>query len=202
VWTACSSGGNSTGAPASSDAGTESEAAPNVDGGSIPDVVVSGDSGPIVDATSGDADGGISTGGCVMTITGANTASGPCNLSLGYSAAQGHLAFGVTLMAKPTDSFGCDLATSPTLTAGVFTQANGRDYVSTVLDVSKVWQALYENGGDPATGTYTLTITDPGTPASSGADTFYPYAHGTLDATLPPVTATGATGDTMIHVTF
>jgi hypothetical protein len=53
-------------------------------------------------------------------------------------------------------------------------------------------------------GTFTLFVDSAGQKVTNGSDAgaTWPYISGTLDATLPPVTGTGATGTVTAHVTF
>jgi hypothetical protein len=86
---------------------------------------------------------------------------------------------------------------------GTLTDTSPDAGVSTRISVvsgSASW-ATVESASAPTTGTYTLTVT--GAALTNSLDTRDAYTiTGSLDATLPPVAQTSATGNVTLHATF
>ncbi len=156
------------------------------------------------DASSGN-DGAATT--CVATFSGAVTATGDCNPALGFSASKQQAVFGLSYVTAPaTVSSWAVAATlaSGSPSTGTFTEStmpsSGADVIQSTTNA---WVESHGASGQPDQGTLTVTISSIGTPVTaSNGDIVYVGAHGTVDATLPPQTGTGALGTLTLHVAF
>jgi hypothetical protein len=104
-----------------------------------------------------------------------------------------------------------DVGTNHVMTGGVsfpgkpavktYTQtAAGSQSAVTVNQSPKLWIAVV-GGNSPTQGSYTLTVTKV-TQVSTNTSGIGYLVHGTLDAKLPAVAGTGASGSVTLHVTF
>jgi hypothetical protein len=133
------------------------------------------------------------------TISGTTTVHG-----LGiYSSST--LVFSVTGQSTtggPNITFTLTLSSGSTISNGTYTSANASSVFGTVGEGSSVFQLLGgTQAGSSAAGTFTLTITDAGSSLSAGGGTTWPFAHGTLTATLPAAAGAGS-GSVTLNATF
>jgi hypothetical protein len=129
---------------------------------------------------------------CTVTFSGAKTGSENCVAGAAYSTADkasaisigvsGSLSGGILIEGEPSKA--TYTASTPKVTGGVF-------YIAGV----QYWAA------DSDQGAFTLTISSVGNVVTVPDGKGYTI-HGTLDATLPAVAGTGATGTITVHATF
>jgi len=159
-------------------------------------------------ATSLDA--GDNTGShCTITLTGGVASTHTCTLTFAYDGTLSATDFSLST----TD---IDPVTVPNLTASI--QIAGTPATGPILstdpsvlqgflavnaqDSTDAWSADAESANTAATGSFTLTITAVGTAISAGGSSYYTNTHGSLDATLVPVT-TGQTSPAIVaHAGF
>jgi hypothetical protein len=110
------------------------------------------------------------------------------------------LGYGYTGATNPAISATFTFPGAPGI--GTLTESSPDGGVTTRITVnsgSASWAAT-ESTSDVTVGTYTLTVTKASVTAV-GVQTAYAVS-GTLDATLPPVAQTSATGDVTLHTSF
>ncbi len=146
------------------------------------------------------------TDGCTIFLSGGLTASGDQKCTV---VVEGSLDAGVSIeIGASGASYGVLQfdATLPgsTFEAGTFATSGSSMFVkatTTVTQDSQTWeQSLH--GSNPDTGAATLRVSATGSPSTSNGATSWPNSHGTLNATLPAVTATGASGSLSATITF
>jgi hypothetical protein len=160
--------------------------------------------------SSSDADGGAGDGGgdagsvaCVLTLSGAVTATASCSGGGSNDATTNATRFDLGAVNNPSFqsfSFSIQLGTGD-LIAKTYDASNVASALGALLvPPAKLWNEFTRDSTSPDLGTFSLVITDPGLHYPGG--TIYFYSHGTLDATLGPNTLTGASGTVTVHITF
>jgi hypothetical protein len=110
------------------------------------------------------------------------------------------LGYGYTGQTTPAISASFNFPGAPR--TGTLTESNPDAGVTTQITVnsgSASWAAT-ESVSDATVGTYTLTVTNATITIVGDRDIY--AVSGTLDATLPPVAQTSATGDVTLHAGF
>jgi hypothetical protein len=137
---------------------------------------------------------GATTGsyGCTSWLASASDATG-----LGYVA----MGYGTVGQTNPVIGVSFTFPDAPTL--GTFTDADVDAGTTARISVTAGADAWAATAGTPApaTGTYTLVVTR-ATPTNLTAEGVVYAVGGSLDATLPPVPSTAATGNVTLHATF
>jgi len=155
-------------------------------------------------------DGGTHSGSlCTVTLTGGVASTHSCALSFAYDGTLTATDFSLTTTH-------IDPATVPNLTASIQiagapatgpVQSTDPSVLQGYLAVSAqnatdAWSADAESTNTAATGSFTLTITALGTAISAGGSSYYTNTHGSLDATLVPVTSGQTSPDIVAHAEF
>jgi len=153
-------------------------------------------------------DGGTVADDCSITLSGALTGTFDClaQPTGGYDATKNETAItvaagnaGQATNASPNVDIG--LGYAGTLHTGVFHQSDSgaKGGVAVTGTANASWLAAQDNG--TPMGTWTLNLTGATTIAgnSTGAAD---YVHGTVDATLPAVANSGASGTVTLHASF
>jgi hypothetical protein len=133
------------------------------------------------------------------TMSGAVSGTATCGPPLAVYASQGNysgVAFSCSIGSNGDG--GPNISFSGNLAAGTWTQSNSIGSIS-VTQGTQSWMAT--SGSSPA-GTWTLTITSVGGQVSSNPGATGYLVHGSIDATLPAVTSTGASGTVTAHFTM
>lgn len=145
---------------------------------------------------------------CTVTFSGAITGSGTCAVAGGNGYKNGSSGNGVgigltaTVAGINSFAFALDLGTTA-VTAGTYSNTTTSASAGTAITSpsNQAWvQSHSSNQSDQ--GSYTLTITDLGPGVTSSGGTAYVAMHGSLNATLTPVTGSGASGNVTVSVSF
>ena len=159
------------------------------------------------DSGAGPQDGA-SAQSCTYTLSGAISATGSCTATAAFDTSSGTnpgLGFDITGTSAEFN-FGSNLSASNDFAAlETYDQTNVVNAAAEVLQGNPplTWEATVHNtNGDPDQGSFSLHITDTGTTLTSNGNSVWTAPHGSLDATLPAVTASGASGTVTAHVTF
>jgi hypothetical protein len=169
------------------------------------DASASGDSGGLgspQDSSSVQADGsdGLS---CTVTFGGAISGTEPCMAQLQMAGPGNGTPYVVIGTVASNEVFSFDLSSPTSIGTGSYSPAtlssgvtvSGSAYASVVS--SERWELHVHDPSHTDTGTFTLVINDvSGMLAGSNGTNI----HGTLDATLEPVAATGASATVTVHV--
>jgi hypothetical protein len=151
------------------------------------------------------SDSGLGTASaCSVTITGGLSGTYSCTVAVG-SGFQGGTdsGVGITTQSGAALSFAFALNTgSSQIAAGTYSQSSPQKAGTIVTTPSYAIWDQSSHSTDPDAGTYTLTITSLGAGTTGNGGTAYLNAHGTLVGTLVPVTATGASGNLNVSVSF
>jgi hypothetical protein len=147
--------------------------------------------------------GGLS--GCAFTLSGGTTGSYGCTIRQAYWSDTDNtgtvmLTYGYTGQTNPVISASFNFPGQPRM--GTLTETNPDAGVTTRITVnsgSASWAAT-ESASDATVGMYTLTVTNASITFVGDRDIY--AVSGTLDATLPPVAQTSATGDVTLHAGF
>lgn len=164
-----------------------------------------GTNGATTGATAGTAGGtaGTNAGGqtvCNVVLSGAVRGSFPCILSAAYSAQDNAGAISISHSTAPTVSIGITTTGEPAVRTYSETDAEVNGGVSVVDATNKAWSAA-KSDSSPAEGTFALTLTSVTETVNTGGAKVY-RAKGSFQATLNPVTASGAAGTVTASVTF
>jgi hypothetical protein len=138
-------------------------------------------------------------GGCSFTLGGARTDASSCTASaLGAYVIAENTAYRRITLTGPSFTVTADVSTTGMLVIGSTTaqQAGG-----TVLGIDPNvtgddWAA---NGFQ---GSYTVRLTSLGTQTQTSTETDFAGMHGTIDAVMPPLTGSSATGTLTAHGEF
>jgi hypothetical protein len=147
---------------------------------------------------------------CTITLSGAITATSGC------TATAVHYDLGndtvISIVGLPADagyslfSFGSDLGTEDISAVIHYDVDNVRnaETVASAGQTSSWEQSLRVGSSHPDQGTFSLFIESAGLKITNGSDAgaTWVYVSGSLDATLPPLIGTGATGTVTARVTF
>jgi len=150
--------------------------------------------------------GGSSGAGCTLTVSGATTGSYGCtsrSASSSDTTGLGYVMMGYGIVGQTIPVIGVSFTFPDVPMPGTFTDADvdaGTTARISVTAGDDAWAAI---DGTPAlaTGTYTLVLTR-ATPTKVAAEGVVYAVSGSLDATLPPVPSTAATGNVTLHATF
>ena len=156
-------------------------------------------------AVNSNPGGGLSGPPCTFTLSGGTTGSYACTTRLAYWSDNDNtgtvmLGYGYTGQTTPVISASFNFPGMPRV--GTLTETNPDAGVTTRITVnsgSASWAAT-ESDSAATVGTYTLTMTNASITIVSDRDVY--GVSGTLDATLPPVPQTSATGDVTLHAGF
>ena len=157
-------------------------------------------------SADGSSDPGSSGPPCALTLSGGTSGSFACTLrSATWSDATdtGTVMVGYGGAGQQTPSIGATFTFPVPPRAGIFTQTDadaGTTGQITVTLGSASWAATADASA-PAEGAFTLNLTKV-LPTKLLADGEIYAFSGTLDATLPPLPQTSATGDVTLHATF
>lgn len=160
-----------------------------------------GDNGNGSDGGQGDMAGP----GCNFTLSGSISTMGFCTATASWDPAKPALAIAIATNATAF-SFSSQLSVTNDFTAGK-SWNQGSVVIAgaeTIDGGTAAWQATAHNtSGMPDQGSFTLDISDPGPviAGNSGA-LIWASPHGTLDATMPAVTGSTATGTVTAQVSF
>jgi len=150
------------------------------------------------------------TGACSITLSGAVTGTFPCASAAtgGYDHASNESAVDFTAgsaasASNTTPDITVAIGFSGSMQNGTFTSTGSGAGGGVVVDGNpgSVWAATVASGANPATGSYTLVVSSNTTLAGNTSGSVY-TVHGTLDATLPAVQGSSATGTVTLHATF
>jgi len=149
--------------------------------------------------------GGVSGPPCTFTLSGGTTGSYGCTTRLAYFTDSNEtgtvmLGYGYTGQTNPAISASFNFPGPPA--TGTLTDASPDGGVTTRILVNSgaaSWTAT-ESATGATVGTYTLTVTKASITIVNDQDVY--GVSGTLDATLPPVAQTSATGDVTLHASF
>lgn len=162
-------------------------------------VAACGGSNSGVDAPGNGSGSGSGAGACSLTLSGALTGTYVCRANTGYDSSNGKGGTGVTVVGAPEQiTIGIGWTGMPMVRSYMQSDADTTGGVGIIMG-SAVWQATAASGGNPAVGTFDLTLTSLGTAATNGTQTAY-TAHGTFNATAPASTGGGAS--VMVTMTF
>jgi hypothetical protein len=136
------------------------------------------------------------TGSCTVTVGGAVSHTSACSVSVVSPSATGVITFGLTDQAAVF----VDLALGTmALHVGTYDPATAKGTLG-YRSGDQAWLAA--SGSDHDQGAFTLTFSSIGTFVVSSPGNAYVGAHGVLDATLPAVTGSPASGSVTLHATF
>ena len=146
---------------------------------------------------------------CNVTFSGAVTGSGKCTIAGGNGYKAGGSGNGVgigmngTVTGVQSFAFALDLGSTAVATGTYSNTATTASEATTLSGTGNAtWIQTSHAGSTPDQGTYTLNLTDLGPGINSNGGTAYAAMHGSLNATLPAVTGTGATGTVTVSATF
>ena len=153
------------------------------------------------DGSNGTGDGSIS--GCSLTVSGGMSGTYPCTLRAAVWSSLndvGQVLVGRTATADaPAISATVSFPGEPI--AGTYADDN-TDVTArmTVTSGTASW-TMNVGGSTPNSGAYTMVLTRVAATKASGDNQIYAVS-GTLDATLPPVAGTSASGDVTLQARF
>ncbi len=149
------------------------------------------------------APSGISSS-CSVTLSGAVSGTYNCQPATtlwSSSDNRGGFSFGVTASGtRPLISATVLWLNQPTVTSYTNADSAAEAQITVTTSANQTWQAAVGQGA-AATGSYTLTFTSVVQNGANAGGMAY-SADGTLNATLPAVTASGASGVVIITATF
>jgi hypothetical protein len=152
--------------------------------------------------------GGGGGGGCTFTLSGSYSTSGTCTVTAAYNASSPSSppGLGIEIASSSTVfNFSSKLSSTNNFAAGAsYTQGNVVTAGAETLNGTAAWQIVIHNvNGMPDQGSFTLSISSPG-PAITATDGSMEWMtpHGTLSATMPADSGSGATGTVDAQVTF
>jgi hypothetical protein len=141
---------------------------------------------------------------CSIALSGAVTATLSCTAhSAAYNSANNTGGFVLSAAATAAvQSFSAAVGTTGQPTTGTFTQSSGSLNGSGVVvrgTGNQIWSSTVGSGTQ---GTFSLVVRDLGSSVSANGGTAWPLIHGTLNATLPGVPGSGATGSVTVVASF
>ena len=156
-------------------------------------------------AVNSNPGGGLSGPPCTFTLSGGTTGSYGCDARRAYwsdNVDTGTVMLGYGVTGQTTPAISASFTFSGPPGTGTLTDSSPDGGVTTRITVnsgSASWAAT-ESASGATVGTYTLTVTNASVTAVGDVDIY--AVSGTLDATLPPVAQTSATGDVTLHASF
>jgi hypothetical protein len=146
--------------------------------------------------------GGTGGGPCTITISGATQATLTCQASSLFDGS--HNRGSVTLSvpnAAPLSSVVIDLARPGEVMTGMWanTDSGAMGGIDVIASNSQAWSA--SQASPNSQGSYTMDLTAANVIGQTTSAKTY-LVHGTIDATLPPIAGTGATGNVTFHASF
>ena len=150
--------------------------------------------------------GGSSGPPCTLTVSGATAGSYACttrSASSSDTTGLGYLMMGYGTAGQTVPVIGVTFTFADLPQEGTFTDADADGGTTARITVTAVADAWEANAGTsaPETGTYTLVLTRVTSVKVLAEGEIY-AVNGTLDATLPPVPRTSATGNVTLHAAF
>ena len=143
---------------------------------------------------------------CTLTASGAESFSSPCTVEVAYTAAKNEtgLSFGVS--GVPGITVACGMILREQVTTGG-TYLNSSPGVTGACEVIRpnnlaTWAAVKGSSSTPDQGTFSLYLTSMGAAITSPGASLYLAPTGSLNATMPAVTGTQATGTITFSVVF
>ena len=140
---------------------------------------------------------------CNLTLGGAVSSAQQCrSVVASWAQVSNQTAVLLTNVGSPIPLVTLTIGFSGPMRAGTFTHADaGASGFIIVQSGTSQWAALPASASTPQ-GTYTMSVSDPGISTPSGNGTVWPAPVGTVDATMPALTGTSATGTVTLHLTF
>jgi len=157
-------------------------------------------------SADGSNPGGSSGPPCTFTLSGGTAGSYGCTIRYAIwsdTDDTGTVMFGYGYTGQTTPVITASFNFPGAPATGTLTETSPDAGVTTRINVtsgSAAWAAT-EAASAPTTGTYTLTVTNTVLVNSLSDRDIYGIT-GTLDAMLPPVAQTSATGDVTLHLGF
>jgi hypothetical protein len=140
---------------------------------------------------------------CNLTLSGAVTSAQQCRSVVAtWAQVSNQTAVLMNPVGTPIPTVTVAIGFTGQLRAGTFTHADaGAVGQVVVTSGASQWAAFPVSFATPQ-GTYSLIVTDPGVSTASGNGTIWPAVVGTLDATLPAIAGTSASGSVTLHLVF
>jgi hypothetical protein len=156
-------------------------------------------------AVNSNPGGGLSGPPCTITLSGGTTGSYGCTARLAYYSDNNDtgtvmLGYGYTGQTTPAISATVNFPGMPGVRTLSDTSPDAGVTARILVNSGSASWAATESASAATVGTYTLTVTKASFTTVGDQDVY--AVSGTLDATLPPVAQTSATGDVTLHVGF
>ncbi len=139
---------------------------------------------------------------CSVSITGAASLTTPCTAVASWTARTGTASVQLILPSSTTPNVNAFAAWVGSMRTGTYRNTDANAATTIGVDDPASGRAWLAAGAAAPVGTSTLVVTGLGAAISGTSGLVYAVVHGTLDATLDPVAASGASGTVTLHAAF